>query len=701
MNKNKKTKRHITICIVGVFSMAITAYLLMDMLGKSSPQNPNISNRPSITMPSDNPTQPTGVPAPTQPPHICSFTYDHTVQPTCTTPGKIISICSCGQQNIETTPQLDHIYEVDHTIDPTCTTVGKTIYSCTCGDQKVETIPMVDHSFEYSHTSEATCTDEGKVVYTCSCGIEKTDTIPKVNHTYVYSRTIEPTCSAEGKEIFTCICGQEKVNIIEKIDHKYSLSMIIDATCTTTGKRVYTCICGAEQADIIPVSDHIFTYSHTIEATCTDEGKVVYTCSCGTEKADTLPKVNHTYVYSRTIEPTCSAEGKEIFTCICGQEKINIIEKIDHKYSLSMIIDATCTTTGQRIYTCICGAERTDIIPMNDHIFTYSHTIEATCTTRGQIVYSCVCGKEKSTVTDMLAHIYVIISTKEPTKTSEGYRIFSCYVCSHSYSETIPQIPPAYETEHCCLSLLGKALPHTHYFQYMVPIMERYAAKMTMEQSQAAGLLAMPAFSLRDDFIAEFRTVYRYMYYTLPYSIISNGSTAPQFLAWSPENSYNLLQDCYNEVYRILDELCIDENTSKYDAIYRINDYLCETRFYQTASNQDLSAYKNNSTYFSIFSSGANCHNYSLAFQMLCLGAGIECHYYPSKTMNHAWNLVYFDDGSSYWVDVCWNDAQYQFSDGTIVETSVANGVPIATVKRLRETYLLITTDQLLADHTL
>lgn len=86
---------------------------------------------------------------------------------------------------------------------------------------------------------------------------------------------------------------------------------------------------------------------------------------------------------------------------------------------------------------------------------------------------------------------------------------------------------------------------------------------------------------------------------------------------------------------------------------------------------------------------------------MLCLGAGIECHYYPSKTMNHAWNLVYFDDGTSYWVDVCWNDVQYQLPNGTIVETSVSNGVPSASVKRLRESYLLITTEKLLIDHTL
>lgn len=277
-----------------------------------------------------------------------------------------------------------------------------------------------------------------------------------------------------------------------------------------------------------------------------------------------------------------------------------------------------------------------------------------------------------------------------------------CANCHHSYTETIAKLPPAYMVECCGNSLLGKALPHTTYFRYMVPIMARYASKLTKAQSQAAGLLELPSYQSRNDFVTEYRTVYRYMYYTLPYAITGDYATnTAYFLAWSPAEQYALLEICYQEVYRILDELGIDSSTSKYDAIYRINDYLCETRYYQTTASQDLSNHYNNSTYYSIFSSATSCHNYSIAFQMLCLGAGIECHYYPSKTMNHAWNLVYFDDGTSYWVDVCWNDVQYQLPNGTIVETSVSNGVPSASVKRLRESYLLITTEKLLIDHTL
>jgi transglutaminase/protease-like cytokinesis protein 3 len=69
--------------------------------------------------------------------------------------------------------------------------------------------------------------------------------------------------------------------------------------------------------------------------------------------------------------------------------------------------------------------------------------------------------------------------------------------------------------------------------------------------------------------------------------------------------------------------------------------------------------------------------------------------------MNHAWNLVIFSDGTQAWVDTCWNDARYQFSDGRVVETSVQNGIPAEDVKKLRSRYLLIDTDTLLNDHVL
>ena len=402
------------------------------------------------------------------------------------------------------------------------------------------------------------------------------------------------------------------------------------------------------------------------------------------------------------MEATCTAEGSKVYTCVCGDKRTESVPKIDHVYQYSHTVAATCTAEGSKVYTCVCGLKKTERLPKIDHVYQYSYTQAATCAAAGKIVYACVCGKQQVQTLAMLSHNYVCTQTQPATQTATGFHIYVCSGCARSYTETIPMLPPAYMTEYCGSSLLGKALPHTTYYQYMIPAMDRYATCKTREEALAAGMVAMPPLSERDAFIAEYRTVYRYLYYFLPYSVITDENSGTcQFLAWSPEEQNKLLQECYQEVYRILDSLGINGKTSKYDAIYRINDYLCEAKHYQSGFDQDLSSYHNNSTYFSIFAPGANCYNYSIAFQMLCLGAGIECHYYPSKTMNHAWNLVYFDDGTSYWVDLCWNDAQYQFADGRVVETSVANGVPAASVERLRKQYLLITTEKLLKDHTL
>ena len=555
------------------------------------------------------------------------------------------------------------VFSYDRTTDPTCATEGTTIYTCPCGDEQTEYIAKIDHDFTYSHTIAATCTSEGQVVYACDCGLIQSESIPMMEHSFVLDCQVDPTCTQEGKRIYACVCGKEKAESIAKVSHTYTYSHTIAATCTTEGQAIYACTCGEEQIESLAKIDHAYTYSHTIAATCTTEGQVVYACVCGLTQSESIPMTEHQYVLDRQVNPTCTQEGKRIYACVCGKEKAEPIAKVSH-------------------------------------VYTYSHTVQATCTAKGKIVSVCVCGKQKTEALPQKEHVYTCTATVAATQTAEGSRTYTCSGCGRSYKESIPKLPAAYMTEYCGDSLLGKALPHTTYYQYMSPILQRYSEKLTLSQSTAAGLLALPA--AYQDFLAEFRVTYRYLYYTLPYSVSSDKAAGTaQFLAWSPIEKYTLLEECYAEIARILAELDIDHSTTKYDAICRINDYLCEHRYYQSGNDQNLSQYKNNSTYYSIFAEGFTCYNYSVAFQMLCLGAGIECHYYPSETMNHTWNKVYFDDGSFYWVDVCWNDVQYQFSSGKVVETSVANGVPAATVKRLRETYLLITTETLLKDHTL
>lgn len=335
--------------------------------------------------------------------------------------------------------------------------------------------------------------------------------------------------------------------------------------------------------------------------------------------------------------------------------------------------------------------------------FEFSSHIAATCTQKGKDIYKCACGKQQVTTLDAIGHNYKLSKTVASTETTAGYKLFVCANCSSSYKENLPLALPAYKLETCSSSLLGKALPHTNYYNVMVSVMKRFQNPLTKEASLAAGTIALPSYNEYKNVVEEYNTVYNYISCTMPYSLDLNAENKTAgFLCWSPDDKYQILQDSYAEVYRILKSLKITSETTKWDAIYRINDYLCENRVYEKSSSYlSSSKYRYSSTYYSVFSGKASCYNYAIAFQMLCLGAGIECHYYPSQTMNHAWNRVYFNDGSSFWVDTCWNDVQYMFKDGRVVETSVANGVPAATVKKFRETYLLITTKQLLEDHTL
>ena len=704
----KPNKLSALVAYAGSVLGAATTLVVLLVTIQTAPQSSSLGiTRPTVsekaplhTVPSDPPSADSSADPEEDSPHVCVFSYDRTTDPTCATEGTTIYTCPCGDEQTEYIAKIDHDFTYSHTIAATCTSEGQVVYACDCGLIQSESIPMMEHSFVLDCQVDPTCTQEGKRIYACVCGKEKAESIAKVSHTYTYSHTIAATCTTEGQAIYACTCGEEQIESLAKIDHAYTYSHTIAATCTTEGQVVYACVCGLTQSESIPMTEHQYVLDRQVNPTCTQEGKRIYACICGKEKAEPIAKVDHAYTYSHTIAATCTTEGQVVYACVCGLTQSESIPMTEHQYVLDRQVNPTCTQEGKRIYACVCGKEKAEPIAKVSHVYTYSHTVQATCTAKGKIVSVCVCGKQKTEALPQKEHVYTCTATVAATQTAEGSRTYTCSGCGRSYKESIPKLPAAYMTEYCGDSLLGKALPHTTYYQYMSPILQRYSEKLTLSQSTAAGLLALPA--AYQDFLAEFRVTYRYLYYTLPYSVSSDKAAGTaQFLAWSPIEKYTLLEECYAEIARILAELDIDHSTTKYDAICRINDYLCEHRYYQSGNDQNLSQYKNNSTYYSIFAEGFTCYNYSVAFQMLCLGAGIECHYYPSETMNHTWNKVYFDDGSFYWVDVCWNDVQYQFSSGKVVETSTANGVPAATVKRLRETYLLITTETLLKDHTL
>lgn len=78
-------------------------------------------------------------------PEVCDHTWTETsrTDPTCSTPGKVISTCSkCNQTKTETIPAAGHSWAVDRTVQTTYDEEGNllqqgyTIYSCSvCGEQ--------------------------------------------------------------------------------------------------------------------------------------------------------------------------------------------------------------------------------------------------------------------------------------------------------------------------------------------------------------------------------------------------------------------------------------------------------------------------------------------------------------------------------------------------------------------------------------
>lgn len=418
----------------------------------------------------------------------------------------------------------------------------------------------------------------------------------------------------------------------------------------------------------------------------------------GTDNPHLLNHI-HNFIKIKEQPATCTNGGYITSECKCGEFETKVLEMEQHKYIIDTTISATCQKKGKIVYRCeVCDARKTVPIEKIEHTFIQKDVVAPTCTKEGKIIYECECGEIIEEVTNKTEHNYVYHSKIDSTTTVKGKEIYKCSYCEKEISNELPLKKSAMETDMCGESLLNKPLPHGEYYEVVKQLFDRISLKPTMKESLDLGIIAYPDNDAMKTFWDWWNDTYKYASYLYWYTSYNFNDPEREdgLLIWGDDKIFAEETAVYTEVYRILDELKIDNTVTQKEAIKRINDYLCENRYYQYDAEK-----RDGSLYNSIFGDSGVCHNYALAFQVLCLGAGIECHYYSSDTMNHAWNKVYFSDGTSYWVDVCWNDAQYRLSDGRVVETSVKNGIPQKTVEKLRSCYLLITTEELLKDHTL
>ena len=114
--------------------------------------------------------------------------------------------------------------------------------------------------------------------------------------------------------------------------------------------------------------------------------------------------------------------------------------------------------------------------------------------------------------------------------------------------------------------------------------------------------------------------------------------------------------------------LGISSNTTVYDAVKKIDNYICSNFSYGRHCDVDDVSYRkegnqNNLSRYAAICHGFNygkliCSGYAEIFKEMCLSVGIDARILcgDSSEGNHAWNRVVFSDGTSRYIDSCWND---------------------------------------------
>ena len=135
--------------------------------------------------------------------HTHTWTESSRTEATCTTAGKLVESCACGETK-ETAIPAAHTPEEIPAVTATCSTKGKTAGSM-CSVCKTILVPQeetntLDHKWdEGTVTKAASCTEKGVKTFTCSvCNATKTEDIDPAGHTLEKVEAVEPTAVTAG-----------------------------------------------------------------------------------------------------------------------------------------------------------------------------------------------------------------------------------------------------------------------------------------------------------------------------------------------------------------------------------------------------------------------------------------------------------------------------------------------------------------------
>ena len=329
-------------------------------------------------------------------------------------------------------------------------------------------------------TKERSCTEDGIITYTCSeCGASRSESVPAAGHSFnEWTTTKNPGCETAGEKKRSCtVCGTEETESIPAAGHTWNKETTTDKepSCTENGNASIHCyVCGAVKAGSeteIPAKGHFYDEGTVMkEPACTEPGEKIFRCkTCGDSYKEEIPASGHQWSEWTVIkEATADEQGVEIRTCknnsshteersIPELGHIHSCETEGHIWDDGIIAKkASCTEEGTMTYTCTeCGMQRSDPIQKIGHVWEEDYTTDMapSCTENGSASIHCsVCGAVKAgseTEIPAAGHIYNEgYLTKDPTCTGSGEKTFSCTVCGDTYTEEIPAVGHAWNTEY-------------------------------------------------------------------------------------------------------------------------------------------------------------------------------------------------------------------------------------------------------------
>lgn len=384
---------------------------------------------------------------------------------------------------------------------------------------------------------------------------------------------------------------------------------------------------------------------------------------------DPEPPHEHAFTEIMRREATCKDDGYVLYKCECGESYRDIIVQLEHNIQVEEKA-AKCDEDGYvKEYCTVCGYTNEKVIPKFGHNYTISK-VEATCTQKGYTRHTCVqCGHSfDDNIVKAYGHDYKLVSTTPSTTKQNGCKVYKCSRCSNEKTEKLPLLEGAKDTDLCGESLIEQKLPHDE-SQYSALVLEAYRQRYTTWQDASAHRILVPDEAYQPLY-DNFRYKYRYLYDSITIMLEDVPEGFYFHVRAGNEEEEAEYKQCCDWAAQVIKELGITSQTKQKDAIALINEYICKHKYYKSEEKN------HGGLAFSCFSDYGVCHNYALEFQLLCVTCGIDCEYFTSHAMNHAWNIVHFSDGSAYHVDVTYNDGRLNHSK-----------------------YLLITEEQIKKDH--